>query len=258
MLIKVAFSLLEPLGLLWMFLALLAGWQFRRRQFSWAMGTAAGWWMLTAATCIPLPSLLLSKLEGPWAGTDLAQVPRCDAIVVLGGGVEPSHREIVGLHFKRATDRLITAIELARRDKGGALVIGGGGYPDADGAALLPEADLTRDWIESWQTVTQPVLSLGVCADTHDEAAKVSELARSHGWKTVLLVTSASHMKRAEATFKKAGLEVACAPCNYESSHLQLDRLTWFHTPENGGLEMCSIWLHETVGWWFYRWRGWI
>ncbi|HZO90102.1 MAG TPA: YdcF family protein [Chthonomonadaceae bacterium] len=97
-----------------------------------------------------------------------------------------------------------------------------------------------------------PIDEAGPVRDTHDEALEVARLARQRGWSRVLLVTHPSHMRRAAAVFERAGVHVLCCPCNeggYDLSDLRdpRDRLHAFRD-----------WLHETIGYLVYRWRGWI
>lgn len=254
--LKTIIALIEPLGLAWLgFTALLAVLVWRRRgRESLLLGIP--WLLMTLVLCTPLPAVLLASLERPWIGLDVSKLPVADAVVSLGGAGEPSTRETVGFHFTRATDRLMTAIEIARQGGAGTLVFGGGGYPH-DGQ-WASEAEAAKKWIDSWRVLNTPVVSLGICADTHDEAVKTAALAKERGWKSLILVTSASHMTRAEATFKKAGLAVTCAPCNVTSTIFRENSVDWLHPPHAGGTEMFGMWFHELIGSWVYRWRGWL
>lgn len=254
---KALIPFLEPLGLIWIGLTILIAWTLRRRRWRMAIPLGLIWAILTLATCMPVPSVLLGALEKPWLGRDLTMLEPADAVVSLGGAGRVSALEITGFQMKRGADRLVTSVELMRLGKAGTLVIGGGGQRGADGG-WESEADAARRWIESWKVVQAPVVSLGVCSDTRDEAVKTADLARERGWRRVILVTSASHMNRAEAVFRKAGLEVVPAPCNFLSSVVNEPELRWFHPPSYGGLEAFFLWFHEFIGSRIYRWRGWI
>ena len=186
----------------------------------------------------------------------LADLPKADAIVVLGGGGEPSRYEVGNLHLTFAGDRLITGLELARLGKAGTLVVGGSGV-ELDGTPRV-EGDLVRDWIMQRKLVDVPVLSLGHRANTRDEAVHVRALLRERGWRRVLLVTSAFHMRRAAAVFGSAGIEVTPAPCNFLTEISLAPSPPGIGVPRSGNLHKTSIWLHEQIGWLMYRKRGWI
>jgi len=81
-------------------------------------------------------------------------------------------------------------------------------------------------------------------------------LLEKHGLGKVLLVTSASHMRRSVAVFRTQGMEVIPAPTDVRVVDLppNLGSLV----PTLGGLEFSTIAIKEHVGWWVYRLRGWI
>jgi uncharacterized SAM-binding protein YcdF (DUF218 family) len=248
--------LFQPLCLAWL---LLAGWLVQacwRRRWLQAALPALAWLLLTAFTCTPLASVLVSGLENQHARVVMADLLPADAIICLGGGAEPSTMEPSGFHLKASGDRLSTALALWQGGKAPLLVLGGGGY--RDNGPLLSEADRVAEALKPLAGVSGAVLSLGVCADTRDEAAKVASLAKERGWKRLLLVTSAYHMPRAFGTFQKAGVAVEAIPCNYLSSLNRVGELHWFHLPHADGLVVFNTWLHEVLGTWHYRRQGWL
>jgi len=60
------------------------------------------------------------------------------------------------------------------------------------------------------------------------------------------------------ATFRTAGLEVTPAPCNFLTSVSLGSSGSGVGIPSYGGFARISTWLHEQIGWWEYRRRGWI
>lgn len=252
-LLKSSLNLLNPLGLVWVGLFLLVVSLIRQRMKWHAIFAAGLWALLTLSTCFPFWGLRLSALEDPWRGIagHWDALPTADAIVCLGGGVGISPQEIVGLNLIGASDRPVTAVELLRRGKAPRLLIGGGGSPK-----LGNEADAVKAWLALWQLSNAEIISLGKCLDTHDEAEKVAALVKQNGWKRILLVTSASHMRRAQAVFQKScGVEIVPAPCAFESDGSVEE---WIFLPSQGELDAFATWFHEVFGWWAYRARGWI
>lgn len=256
-LLKSCVDFLEPPGLIWLVLTIKGALHIRRRRWRPLWLTGSAWLLLTITAALPVPHLLMASLEKEWPPVDLAPLPECDAIMVLGGSTEPSTREPAGIHFHGAADRIFTALTLARMGKGKNLIIGGGSFKNADGI-LTSEADSAKEWIGKWSLTSVPLFSLGKCADTHDEAGKVAALARQNGWKHVALVTSAYHMRRTRAVFSKAGVSVIPVPCNYESMPMRGRPLNWFCVPNAANLQLFEAWMHEVIGWWVYRLRGWI
>lgn len=255
-LLRQLIPLFEPIGFVWLCLLgiAIALWIKRQRLLA---GIASGLVVLiTVIGSTGFPGWLLGTLEDPHAGTDLHALPPADAVVVLGGGIEPSQFEAGGVHFSKAGDRIIMALELMRLGKAPVLVIGGGGG-ELDGKPHS-EADDVKAWLEAWKLPAAPVISLGMNRDTHDEALKVRALAAEWKWSRVLLVTSAYHMRRAAATFRTAGVDVVTVGCNFFTDVSTTAAPTRWHFPTYPGFEKVSIWLHEQIGWAVYRHRGWI
>ncbi|MCB1275253.1 YdcF family protein [Prosthecobacter sp.] len=255
--LKSCVDFMEPPGLIWLALSIMCVLHIRRRRWRSLWLTGSAWLLLTVTAALPVSQLLVASLEKEWPPVDLASLPECDAIMVLGGTVEPSVKEPAGIHFFGGSDRLFTAVTLARMGKGKKLIIGGGAFKTTDGR-FVSEGDSARDWIRSWQLTSIPIQSLGGCLDTHDEAVKVAALARENDWKRIALVTSAYHMRRTQAVFAKAGVPVVPVPCNYESALMRGRSLKWINVPNASHLTLFETWMHEVIGWWVYKLRGWI
>lgn len=246
---------LTPLGLAWLLLTgglLLAFWLRRRGMLL----PALAWLVLSVGTCTPLASWLLAGLESRFPRVLTTEVAVADAIVCLGGGAEPSLSEPSAVGFNSAADRVMTALALLGAERAPVLVVAGGDYRDK--TRRYSEADAVVAWIQAAVRPRQELLSLGICADTHDEAIKVAELAKKRGWQRLILVTSAAHMPRAHATFAKVGLITQAVPCDYVSSYHRIGSVRWLHLPAQGGLHGFEVWLHEVLGTLLYRLRGWV
>jgi uncharacterized SAM-binding protein YcdF (DUF218 family) len=256
MLLKTVLEFIQPLCLIWL---LLGVWLMRMlwsRRWGSLWMPATSWLLLTVISCTPLASVLLAGLEDEQPKVQLNQLPAADAILCLGGGVEPSLSELTGFHLKAGADRLSTALTLAAAGKAPLLILGGGGYPYQ--GKMFSEADAVRDYLADHVPLNIQLHSIGVCSDTHDESLKVAEVMKQRGFKRLLLVTSASHMPRALAVFRKTEVEVIPVPCNYHSSLNHLGDLQWLHWPSYHGFEIFSFWMHEIIGHYVYHWRGWI
>jgi uncharacterized SAM-binding protein YcdF (DUF218 family) len=89
---------------------------------------------------------------------------------------------------------------------------------------------------------------------THENAAYGAAILRKHGISTILLVTEASDMLRAEQCFRKEGLAVIPYPFAFRDIGPALDELipSWKAIAQNERT------LHETLGLGWYWLRGWI
>lgn len=247
--------LTQVLGMLWVGLLAWAGWLAWRRQWRRAILPASLAGLISVLGCPSLAARLLASLERPYAGVKLAEVAPADAVVMLGGVLAPSPDDPLGFELKDAGDRAIVAAELVRLGKGRALVLGGGGPRPGEGG--LSEGMQVKAWLESWGLTNAPVHLLGSCADTHDEAVRVQALAKEQGWRRVIVVTSAWHMRRAEGLFRKLELPVTCVACDFVGT-ARLGKRQFSPFPEQLALDLTNYYLHEQIGWLVYRWRGWV
>lgn len=248
--------LLEPIGLLWVALILLAALLWRKRQRGFASAAAALAIFIYVIGASTLPDALLRSLERPYFGVKLDALPACDAVVMLGGSLNPSPNEVAGLHLTVAADRIITALEVIRLGKAPVLVCGGSGIA-VDGAMHI-EGDMLKQALLERRVPIPEIVSLGLCTDTHDEALRTRALVESRAWKSVLLVTSAAHLPRAIATFRAAGIEVVAVPCNFHTRQKPGFNPLRRAIPGTLGFEKIAVWLHEKIGWSEYRRRGWL
>jgi uncharacterized SAM-binding protein YcdF (DUF218 family) len=250
-------ALIEPTGFAWTCLFLLTLAFAWRRRWRAALATAVPTIILFVFGSTDAPGFFMRELERPYADVDLAALPKADAIVLLGGGVQPARFEVADMHLTASGDRVIMAIELSRLGKAPVLVLGGSvaKFPDRD----IQESETVKAWLVDRKLVQGEVIALPGCADTHDEALFTKQLVQERGWQQVLLVTSACHMRRAVGTFRTAGVSVIPAPCNFmtELSHAPSPPGPP-GPPRAGGLEKMAVWLHEVIGWLEYRRRGWI
>ena len=247
--------LMDPMVWGWGLLWLGAAYAFyrHRRKGGWILlGLAVG---LSALQLANVPARLLAGLEHPYLVGSAKSIEPAEAVVVLGGYAQPFTNSYLKVEFSEPCDRILTGVGLIRAGKGRVLVLGGGGWGDPP---LPYEADAVKQFIVAWNLVSVPIESLGANENTHDEAVHAVALARQHGWKKVILVTSAWHMRRAEATFIKAGLDVVPVGCDFQGSMVFAKPRHTFFTPRSESMIRFKLWLEEVLGYWAYRVRGWV
>ncbi|NBV23509.1 MAG: YdcF family protein [Proteobacteria bacterium] len=255
--VRNALAVLEPIGFIWVCLIGMAIFLYRRKQPRPAAVLGALVVLMWVTGSTPLPGRLLAALERPWAGVKREVLPKADAVVLLGGFLAPSREEVGQVHFNANADRAVNALELIRLEKAPVLVVGGGA--SRFNGEVYCEADSFKQLLDGRKLGGPETISLGGCKNTRHEAEKVGNLARERGWKSILLVTSASHMKRAVAVFRTTtSLEVLPAPSSFLTQVSIYGREQFEFIPDVGGFVKLSGVLHERIGWWIYRWRDWI
>ena len=244
---------INSLALLW--LAFLLGtmafaWRKRWRK-ALGLGTLT---LLVAVMGNPwLDATLLAGIETPYLREGLEGVPQSDVVVMLGGRDSRMPSSPLGVSIG---PRAMTAVELMRQGKANNLVLSGSVYSEKE--TRHSTGELVHQWIDRWKLVAAPVFTLDLCRDTHDEALLVKALADSHGWKRILLVTSAAHMKRACAVFEKAGVPVVPVACDFKGHGTLTEAWNRLVFPAPSALDQLDNWCHEKAGWWYYYLRGWI
>ena len=246
-------QLLDPVAIIWLILILMCGWQIYRRQHRWAAingGMVLFLFLFGSAT---LSSRLIGTLEKPYIGVNIDGNATADAVVVLGGYTSGGDEELTGIDASEAFDRILTGIELIREERADRLFVGGGMYVLND--SRKSEFSVIEPWIKRWDLTDVPVDTLGDSGNTYGESQAVKKLMDDNGWSKIFLVTSASHMQRAQAVFESSGVGVIPVACDFRSVPAG-KRVVFF--PSIGGFLHLQYYLYEKIGWLYYRANGWI
>ena len=235
----------------------------RRRQASlWLSGTGVGLIWLCA---MPLSSRqLIWGLEDRAAALTPQQLPRADAVVVLGGGLRPALPPRQGVEVTEGGDRLLRGVQLVRRGLAPLLVTSGGRVSFTGHDPAPPEALWARDLAQELGLPADRILINPGSRTTAEEARDIGALGRRRGWTRVLLVTSAFHMPRSLATFQqRSGLTVVPVACDYQlPDRAHYGKPTLGNTlksllPDAEALYLSTLALKEHLGLAIYRLRGW-
>ena len=241
-----ALLLIVALGLLLLARHKPANW--RRFALPWSA------WCGLVLLSLPLISqFLCSTLESgyPPARNLPGQV---DAIVVLGGGVQPSDHFLVSSAATSGTlRRCISAAEVYRRCGDISIICCGG--PTLDGQ-VMSEAEAMRDCLVSMQVPAERIILENKSRNTRENAKYALEVLQRHSLKHVGLITSARHMNRAVSCFKVVGLDVAPLPCGHRLKTASPSCLkSW--VPSAGSLSAANGAIQEWLGIAWYKLRGW-
>lgn len=201
---------------------------------------------LTAATGAVLLLVVAYTPLAPFVARSLVRSDappggRPDAVVVLGASISGD-----GLLGPTAVQRLLTGLALVAPTDSTPLVVS---------AVRISPSDSTTSHRDLERLVAlaggRRAIWLTNVYTTHDEAMEVRSLAARRGWRSVVVVTSPSHSRRACATFEGMGLRVTCRPSDERDF-----RLLRASTPHERWLAWEAV-VYETMGSIVYRWRGW-
>ncbi len=247
--------LIEPIGFIWFLLCIGALLFARRKQWLASIYCIVIAGMISVIGSTPVPGKLIEILEKQYLRQNPYDVPVCDAVISVGGSVQASKYDAHNLDVMYAGDRIFMAIELVKRGRAKNLVIGGSGY-EFNGVYKI-EPDMIKEWLIDWKLVDVPIYSLGATENTHDEAVRIANLVKTNGWQQIIVVSSAYHLPRTAATFKKAGLNIVCVPCDFQTSLSIETPVSYTLVPRYHGFVKLSIFIHEFIGMTMYKIRGW-
>ena len=216
---------------------------------------------LVAALCLSLlwvlstpavKHLALGSLEWRY-DTEIVSPTSTDTIVVLGG----SHvREDADGNRIRLGDttlmRCTHALRLYRRAGRCRIVVSGGKVDWSEPGLTLGEA--MRDYLMDCGVAVEDLVVESGSSSTYENALKTGELLNDESGGRIFLVTSASHMWRSEACFRRQGLEVTPAPCEFHAQHLP--RSITSLLPSANGVQGFNEAVHEWLGLAWYWLRG--
>lgn len=211
-------------------------WARRARLAAWAAW--GGLWLLSTPAVVAL-LVHVTETRGPPLEEALAgRDPERAALVVLAGGIR-THDASVPLREQldnATTQRVLTASRLFREHRFGIVVLTGS--PPAE---TLCMADLMGALGVPPERITRETES----TNTRENAQNSAEILRARRVETVVMVTSATHLRRARHEFRRAGFEVIPAAAELVGLNpMGIDALL----PSAGAMGRAHVALHEILG----------
>lgn len=241
--------LVYPLSLsLGLMLIGLIGLRTRFRKVAIACAALGIVWLWAAST--PLLSGALTKsLERQYLPRAAEEFEPAGAIVVMGGCVGEADAPRIYQDLVDTSDRPLHAVRLYKADRAPKVWAMGN-----EMTALLVE----------WGVPADAIFENESSRSTYGDAQLTKERMEEQGVERVLLVTSAMHMPRALAVFRKQGITAIPAPTDYgvtePDPNEPEEQRPWIFdlVPSAGALEGTTRAIHEYIGLGVYWLRGWI
>jgi uncharacterized SAM-binding protein YcdF (DUF218 family) len=169
-------------------------------------------------------------------------------VVVMGSGHNSDPRlPVTSQIVESAAVRLLEGVRLHRMLPESKLVLSGGPVFDP-----VPHAQVLADVAAAIGVDSQHIVLETRSGDTKDEARFIQDIV---GDERFLLVTSASHMPRSMAMFKKLGMNPIPAPTDHSVKEKQACSPSMFF-PRAGNLEKAERAVYEYVGLMWAKLRG--
>ncbi|OWP63267.1 hypothetical protein CDA63_09580 [Hymenobacter amundsenii] len=236
---------------IWVVGLLLLGLLRRSRRLQWA---ALG--LLALLTNPFLINEALLAWERP--PVTLAQLGTgYDAGILLTGITEVRKSPHDRVYVPQQADRLLHTLWLYRAGRIRRIIVSGGSGAAFDSVARS-EADDLRILLRLAGVPKQDILLETRSRNTRENALYTKELlARHPDIRRTVLITSAFHLRRAEACFAKVGLHPASFPAGYFSINHRYTP-AFLLLPSEEPLRLWGILLHEMAGYAVYKVLGYL
>lgn len=192
---------------------------------------------------VPLGArLLLEPLETLYPAPPPAV--QAEAAVVLAGTVDLARSTPERIELYDRPERLIEGAELVRSGRARWLVLAGG-----SGDPLRPEvreAEFLSILARRLGVPSRQILLQGDSRTTAEDAERTAALLKRRGIRSFFLVTSAFHLPRAVACFRKQGLEPIPFPVDFRVTPPAATHNPY--VPTAGTLALSTLAVHEYLG----------
>ena len=221
----------------------------------------AGWWLVFIGTLVlaglSLPTvahLLSYSLEYRYPSASPDVLAELDVVVVLGAGARPAwgfrtEAELGGKSYSRWYHGL-----RAFKSSGADFLVFCGGDPSRQGDN---ESEVMQAMAVHMGVPAEKMLVDSQSCNTHQHAPCLAALLPAGSGRRIGLVTSATHMLRAEKVFRRHFTNDTIVPVPADYRYGPLWCGLWTFIPSASALEESTTALHEWIGLAWYSLRYW-
>ncbi len=217
--------------------------------------------ILFVAGNVRVSNRLVKSLE--WQYLPITKMPQAEAIVVLGGATRNVSFPRVIPDMSERGDRLLYGAKLYKDGLAPLIILSGGRIQWRGGGDS--EAKDMATILELMGIPKQAMVLEPKSLNTYQNAAYTQKILQKKGINKILLVTSAMHMPRSLAIFKKQGINAIPAPTDFLISKQELSEPNYSIEsqllsliPDTGSLDFTTQAIKEYIGTFIYRLRGWL
>lgn len=185
------------------------------------------------------------------APTPIATLPTYDAAIILTGLTEMDKSPHDRVYTNKGADRVLHTLQLYKLGKVRHIILSGGNGSLRE--KVTTEAASLRHLLVQAGVPDSVILLEDKSRNTYENAKFTRQLLSQHpNLKNLLLVTSAFHMRRSEACFRKAGVLADTYPADFytHDRSWDLDKLL---LPQEAALYHWQKLLHEMAGYVVYK-----
>ncbi len=186
-----------------------------------------------------ISNIFLAPLENAYPS--LINTPDVNYILVLGNAHKlDSNLSITSQVKSTAVNRLVEGLRhyknLEQQGKKVNLIVSGYSYDDE-----VSHAQMQKNLAIALGINENDIITLDTPKDTFDEAIETKKIVNN---EKIILVTSASHMKRASMIFEKNGLNIIPSPTEHKAYHTSYPS-SYFNS---NNIKKVELAIHEYLG----------
>lgn len=238
----------------WIVVLLLIGWRTKKEKRKKWMFVSA-----TIATLFFTNTVIFSEFTRLWEpdGTKIADVEHYDVAIVLGGMSEYDNN-LGRLSLRRGSDRLWQTLHLYHLGKVDKILISGANGHLMDNG--LNESVQFKEVLLDFGIPAEDLIVEAISKNTHQNAVESKKVLESYPeLKSVLLVTSALHMRRSVGCFKQAGFtHFGTFTTDHYTGASRGYSFEQFIVPNISNMSDWSKLLHEWIGYMSYWGMGYL
>ena len=190
---------------------------------------------------------LFSTLEGPYKPLSMKSINESDAVVVLSGMINQVGKKENIKYEWLDPDRFFAGVRLIKNNKSKLLIFTAGQLPWTK--EWRPEGDILKDKAIEFGIDKNKILVSAKVKNTYEESLKILQLIPRGS--SIILVTSAFHMKRSKFLFEKQGFKVNPFPVDFKMSNNNSTILDII--PSLGAMSKTSLFIRENIGRLYYK-----
>ncbi len=249
-----------PLGLSCILL-LFALWLSRKRSRKTYIPILLALVLLLLSSNSIIANNLIASLEKQYL--PLSEPHTAEAIVVLGGATRNNEPPRILPDMSDRGDRLLYAAKLYKDGAAPKILLSGGRIQWTGGDSS--EAKSMATILELMGIPPEDLILESRSLNTHENAVYTKEILQQQNIDKVLLVTSAAHMPRSIAIFKRENINAIPAPADYMISDRNLVEHRYTSEsrilsllPNSQSLDYTTQAMKEYIGTFIYRLKGWL
>jgi uncharacterized SAM-binding protein YcdF (DUF218 family) len=210
------------------------------------------WFVLFWALLLykPIPEFLVKNLEDKFSYKEETFL-ELEGIIVLGGSTDSGKvaKDRKDYNLNESSERVFKGLQfLKQKTQGTVIFTGFSGNLFHRG---LSEAEIVEQIIKALKVDSKNILFEKRSRNTFENALFCRDIIAELKIKKWGIVTSASHMKRAVATFQAQNpdLRFEMIPVDFQTAN----SIYWGPGSMQGSINLWRIYIHETVGYWVYK-----